>query len=77
MHIDLGIVSYIPLQGASYLPLPKRIRDKKAVLNIQNKDQKCFLWSILAAKHPVHWREHANRINHYACYEQETQHGCG
>ena len=51
--MDLGVAVYTPLEGASYLPLPKKIKDKKAVLNIQNKDQKCFLWSVLMAKHPV------------------------
>jgi len=71
IHIDLGVVSYIPLKGASYIPLPKRIKDKKAVLNIQNKDQKCFLWSILAAKHPIDRKEHPHRVTHYTNYEDE------
>ena len=71
LHIDLGLVTYKPLKGASYLPLPKRIRNKKAVLNIQNRDQKCFTWSILAALYPVHYHNHPSRVNHYTQYEQE------
>ena len=39
---------YQPLAGSSYVPLPKFIANKKAVINIQNDDQKCFLWSVIA-----------------------------
>lgn len=40
---------YSPLRASSYLPLPNKIAVKKGVLNIQNeKDEKCFLWCILA-----------------------------
>ena len=71
LHLELGVAVYTPLEGASYLPLPPKIKNKKAVLNIQNEDLKCFLWSILAAKHPVHWRDHPHRVNHYTRYEAE------
>ena len=32
-----------PIKAASYIPLPKDLADKKAVLNIQNTDNKCFM----------------------------------
>ena len=35
------------LQASSYIDLPKEIKLKKAVVNIQNKDNKCFLCSVL------------------------------
>ena len=71
LHLDLGVAAYTPLKGASYLPLPKKLKDKKAVLNIQNEDEKCFLWSILAAKYPVDRTAHANRTSNYTRYEPE------
>ncbi|KAK3711743.1 hypothetical protein QZH41_018479, partial [Actinostola sp. cb2023] len=72
LHLDLGVVAYKPVEGASYLPLPKKkIKNKKAVLNVQNEDLKCFLWSVLAAKHPIHWRDQPHRVNHYKPYESE------
>lgn len=69
IHIDLRIVKYAPLKGASYIPLPKRIKDKKAIVNIKNNDQKCFMWSVLAALHPE--TSHPERVSHYDSYEGE------
>jgi len=37
----------------SYLPLPESIKSRKAVINLQNIDQECFKWAILA-KHVTH-----------------------
>ena len=37
--------------GGSYIPTPKSIRNKNAVINVQNKDLKCFEYSLLAALH--------------------------
>ena len=36
------------LSGHSYIPTPKKLESKKAILNIKNNDNKCFLYSILA-----------------------------
>ncbi len=38
-------------KGASYIQTPKSIRNKLAVINVQNKDLRCFEYSILAAMH--------------------------
>lgn len=67
----MGVVAYAPLKGATYSPLPKKIKDKKAVLNIQNHDIKCFLWSVLAAKHPITRKDQPQHIHHYKRYENE------
>lgn len=40
-------------KGASYKKLPKAIEVTKSVLNIKNKDNRCFLWSIIAHLYPV------------------------
>lgn len=37
-----------PLVGSSYLSLPKFIESKKAIINVKNKDNKCFMYSILS-----------------------------
>ena len=38
------------MRGSSYLPLPKFIVNKKAVINPQNGDGECFKWAIIAAE---------------------------
>ena len=36
--LELHTVSYKPLRGKTYIPLPKEVADKKAIINMQNKD---------------------------------------
>lgn len=67
--LELRINKYVPFKGGSYTPLPKQIAAKKAVINIKNEDSKCFLWSILAALHPVN--KNSERVSHYKKYEHE------
>ena len=50
--LELHTVSYTPLRGETYILLPKELADKKAIINVQNKDNKCFLWCVLRAKNP-------------------------
>ena len=50
--LELHTVSYKPLRGETYIPLPKELADKKAIINMQNKDNKCFLWCVLKALNP-------------------------
>ena len=40
------------MRGSSYIQLPDWIMRKKALLNIKNKDNKCFLWCVLRYLHP-------------------------
>ena len=42
IKLELHIVSYRPLRGETYIPLPNELADKKSIINIQNKDNKCF-----------------------------------
>ena len=38
LKLDVGVAVYAPLQGSSYMKLPKELEDKKAILNIQNEE---------------------------------------
>ena len=41
----INISTYKPLLGSSYIDLPIELRNpRKGLINIKNKDQKCFLW---------------------------------
>ncbi|XP_029344683.1 uncharacterized protein LOC115033927 isoform X1 [Acyrthosiphon pisum] len=46
LQLRINIVN--PLTGSSYLILPDSIRNKKAVINVQNNDEKCFKYAILS-----------------------------
>ena len=50
IRIYLNIAKYKPFKGSSpEISLPKVLLDKKAILNLPNKDGICILWSVLAA----------------------------
>ena len=52
VQLEIHTTEHKPLKGSSYIDLPKWIKDKKAIINIKNKDSKCFLWCILRYLHP-------------------------
>ena len=45
--LEIHTVEFNPTKGSSYIPLPDWISNKKAIVNIKNKDEKCFLWCVL------------------------------
>ena len=55
--LEIHIVDYKPIKGSSYIPLSDFIMKKKSIINIQNRDHKCFLWSILRYLHPIQMNE--------------------
>ena len=52
LKLEVHTVEFNPSKGSSYIPLPGWISNKKAIVNIKNKDDKCFLWCILRYLHP-------------------------
>ena len=38
IQLELHTVRYNPLRGRSYIPLPKELANKKAIINMQNGD---------------------------------------
>ena len=52
IKFELHTASYEPLRGETYIPLPKELADKKAIINMKNSDNKCFLWCVLRALNP-------------------------
>ena len=41
-----------PLRGGTYLPLPANLAKKKAIINVQNRDNECLKWALRAALFP-------------------------
>ena len=52
VHLEVHTADFNPMRGSSYIQLPDWIMRKKALLNIKNKDNKCFLWCVLRYLHP-------------------------
>ena len=38
----INVAQYQPLNGGSFMPLPEKLKNKKAILNIQNRDNQCL-----------------------------------
>ena len=54
LNFYLNIVSYVPLKGRSYLPLPEELRNsRKGLINLKNTDNKCFLWCHFRHLNPI------------------------
>ena len=43
---------YNPLRGETWISLPKELAIMNAIINMKNKDNKCFLWCVLRALNP-------------------------
>ena len=57
----INVTLYKPLNGSSYIELPTELRNpKKGLINIKNKDDKCFRWYHIGHLNPQ--TEHPERI---------------
>ena len=50
IKVTVFTCKYRSALGKSYIDLPQNIKNKLACVNIQNTDDKCFLWSLIAYK---------------------------
>ena len=53
LSLDIHFTDFIPLRGSTFFPLPQKIADKKVVINVENDDDQCFMWSVTRSLHPV------------------------
>ena len=61
-HLDININPYNPLSASSYIPLPKKLAEKKAIINVKNEnDNECFKWAVTSAVFPA--KEHGERLS--------------
>ena len=52
LHFDILTNVYKPLTGSSWVPLPKFLASKKAIINPKNSDRECFKWAVTEAVYP-------------------------
>lgn len=62
---------YQQFRGSNYLELPKWVALKKAIINVKNNDEKCFMWALLSALHPVN--KDPQRVLKYKQFENELK----
>jgi len=65
---SVAITATSALSGSSYIELPETIQKKKAVINVKNEDNNCFLYSVLCHFHYKEDQKHANRVTLYKKY---------
>ena len=59
--LELHTVNYKPVRGETYIPLPTELANKNAIINMKNKDNKCFSWCVLRALNPK--KDHPERVD--------------
>ena len=57
----LHTTKWEPIYGSSYIPLDPYLANKKAIINMKNEDDKCFMWCVLRALYPKN--DHPERID--------------
>ena len=70
LSLVVNIKQYQPIHAGSYIPLPSPIQRKQACINVKNKDNECFRWSVLSGLHPESTRN-AHRCIVYIPYYNE------
>ena len=50
--LQAELATYVPLTGAAHAALPAYVANKKAIVKIQNHDERCFEYAIPSALHP-------------------------
>ncbi|VDI33807.1 Hypothetical predicted protein [Mytilus galloprovincialis] len=65
-QLEIHLNEFKPLAGKSYIPLPQKLTQKKAIINVRNEDDHCFKWAVLSALHnPEVDGKSANRVTQY------------
>jgi hypothetical protein len=80
-RIELSVLPWRPLAAAAsrWFPMPAWLQSKRCCVNVQNDDDECFKWSLLAAimTDPARAeafgvpliKTHCNRVSNYIAYQ--------
>ena len=69
-NIKLHTAKWDPLNAGSYIDLPTFLKNKKAIINMKNQDEKCFMWCVLRALNPKD--KNTERIDEELKSKQDT-----
>ena len=71
MYLYINFHRLVLTWGSSYIELPEWLKSKKAVINLQNKDEGCFKWAVIEALHHEEIKHHPERISLLRPYENQ------
>ena len=71
--LTIKMFEYHDIRASSYCKLPKPFCNSKSIVKIQNNDNYCFIWSVLAHKYKVD--NHRERVSHYENHFHELNQG--
>ncbi|XP_051862876.1 uncharacterized protein LOC117574148 [Drosophila albomicans] len=60
IRLELNVYKCDPTKGSNHFELPLKLKNRKAVVNVQNKDAFCFKWAIISALKPISRSYHCN-----------------
>lgn len=63
-ELNIQVSHFQPIRGSSFIDLPKFLKSKKAIINVQNNDNQCFKYAILSALYPATSNPH-RATNYY------------
>ena len=70
IDVTLHTAKWDPLNAGSYMELPEFLKNKKAIINMKNQDDKCFMWCVLRALNPV--EKNKERVDKNLISKQDT-----
>lgn len=71
IELNVQVSSFENISGSTYIALPAFLKAKKAIINVQNQDNKCFQYAVLSALFPPahnpqrtsNYQKHANSLD--------------
>ncbi|KMQ82189.1 hypothetical protein RF55_23857, partial [Lasius niger] len=66
LDLTVNINKCNPMRAGCHIKLPREIVTKRAVINVESKDNACFAWSVVAALYPA--ERHMERESSYPHY---------
>ena len=64
-HAYVNAACYEPLRPASFIDIPEKLKSKKAIINVVNKDEECLKWSLRAALYHAPCGKNPKRPSNY------------
>lgn len=71
LELNFEVSNFENISGSTFIELPEFLKRKKAIINVQNEDNKCFEYAVLSALFPAkhnpqrtsNYKNHANSLD--------------